>query len=247
MSRMNTLKAVAAFALAMTMPAVANAQSGTIRFALTGNGDLSGCPGDTLTVILEVHHGAIGFGLIMFEATIAYDTSIMTSLDAAILQTNIDGNGEVRGAVTGGLVESPPGFLTINMAWPINDFTDGGQLLAMDFLINPGIQPPSALLDMEVPYFEWNNLPWFHMLQEPFQGLIDDGTVEVFQEGCQPTFPIGDVDCSGIVDIDDVPAFVNVLLEVSTTPCHVAAADVNGDGARDGLDVQSLVDALLGL
>lgn len=56
---------------------------------------------------------------------------------------------------------------------------------------------------------------------------------------------LGDVNCDGSVDSGDLPAFLGVLLGSDTIPMHVAGADVNGDGATDGLDVQSFVNQII--
>jgi len=53
-----------------------------------------------------------------------------------------------------------------------------------------------------------------------------------------------DVNNDGIVDVNDVLAFVNVLTGVDTDPVHVARCDVNCDGAVNGLDVQPFADYL---
>lgn len=55
----------------------------------------------------------------------------------------------------------------------------------------------------------------------------------------------GDIDCDGACDLQDALALTAVLLGQDDAACHVAAADINDDGAEDGLDVQGFVDALL--
>jgi hypothetical protein len=57
----------------------------------------------------------------------------------------------------------------------------------------------------------------------------------------------GDVNEDGVRDIDDVPAFVNVLLDPgSATPRQRCAADVNSDLDADGQDIAGLLACLLG-
>jgi len=56
----------------------------------------------------------------------------------------------------------------------------------------------------------------------------------------------GDVDCNGSLDINDSQALVDVLLGTDSTPCHVAAADINGDIVVDGGDIQMFVNLLVG-
>jgi hypothetical protein len=56
----------------------------------------------------------------------------------------------------------------------------------------------------------------------------------------------GDVSGDTLVNVDDVGAFAVVLLNPeSATPDELCAADVNGDGHADGLDVQAFVQLIL--
>ncbi|MCZ6682745.1 MAG: right-handed parallel beta-helix repeat-containing protein [Planctomycetota bacterium] len=54
----------------------------------------------------------------------------------------------------------------------------------------------------------------------------------------------GDLDADGVVNLSDVPLFVNALLATSD-PAAECVADINGDGNSDGKDVQEFVDALI--
>ena len=58
---------------------------------------------------------------------------------------------------------------------------------------------------------------------------------------------IGDLDCSGILDILDLQRLVNVLLGLETDPQVIARGDLDGDGSATILDLQRLVNTLLGL
>jgi formylglycine-generating enzyme required for sulfatase activity len=73
----------------------------------------------------------------------------------------------------------------------------------------------------------------------------DDG----FGDACDPC-PYrkpGDVSGDGSFDINDIAAFAVVLLDPSAAGSDDrCAADMNGDGAADGLDIQPFVNALLG-
>lgn len=62
---------------------------------------------------------------------------------------------------------------------------------------------------------------------------------------CAPPCCRGDMDLSTLVDVNDIPQIETVLVTDSGTPDEICAADVNGDGTPDGLDVQALVDKLL--
>lgn len=90
--------------------------------------------------------------------------------------------------------------------------------------------------------------------------VAPDGTIYVVGSGYVPTRsryeaivweslpdPIpGDVDCDGNIDLLDASALASVLIEIDTQPCHVAASDVNNDGAANGADIQALVITLVG-
>lgn len=55
----------------------------------------------------------------------------------------------------------------------------------------------------------------------------------------------GDVDGDGDVDLIDAATLVEVLIGHDSDPAHVAGADVNDDGALNGLDVIALVSLML--
>lgn len=56
--------------------------------------------------------------------------------------------------------------------------------------------------------------------------------------------PSPDVNDDGMVSLDDVAPFIDVLLGNDTTPLHVYRADANCDGIANGDDIQAFVDAL---
>jgi len=61
---------------------------------------------------------------------------------------------------------------------------------------------------------------------------------------------LGDMDCNWTVDLDDVEPFVQALLapaayNAAYPDCNIDRADVNGDGAIDGRDIQAFVNELL--
>lgn len=62
-----------------------------------------------------------------------------------------------------------------------------------------------------------------------------------------PTAPVpGDMDGDRIVTLDDVPAFIDVLLDPSAaSACAQLTADVNNDEAIDGRDIPLFVEAVL--
>ncbi len=55
----------------------------------------------------------------------------------------------------------------------------------------------------------------------------------------------GDVDGSGIVDVDDVNALINIILEKSSTIDYAGVADVNGSGLVDVDDVNEVINIIL--
>jgi hypothetical protein len=57
---------------------------------------------------------------------------------------------------------------------------------------------------------------------------------------------VGDFDKDRDVDLDDLNTFVAVLTGTDTTPGHLETADINGDGAADGKDIQPFVGVILG-
>lgn len=71
--------------------------------------------------------------------------------------------------------------------------------------------------------------------------LVDMGAFEQQLETA-----IGDVNCDGVVNVDDVPAFVQVLMGLDMSACHVEASDLNGDSIVDGRDVQGFLASLAG-
>lgn len=54
-----------------------------------------------------------------------------------------------------------------------------------------------------------------------------------------------DVDCDNDIDMDDVEAFAQVLIELDTQTCHVERSDFNGSGTPDGADISPFVEAFL--
>lgn len=68
-----------------------------------------------------------------------------------------------------------------------------------------------------------------------------DGYVRLFR-GLSP----GDIDADGDVDIDDLSAFVDVLLDVSLAhPGRLSRSNMNDDANVDGLDIPPFMNALL--
>ena len=60
----------------------------------------------------------------------------------------------------------------------------------------------------------------------------------------QPTLA-GDIDDDGAVNENDLPLFIDVLLELDNDPEHIAAADTNGDTLADGRDIRGFVLSFL--
>jgi len=70
---------------------------------------------------------------------------------------------------------------------------------------------------------------------------VSDGKVYLYQN------VLGDMDCTGVVDLDDMLLFVEALIDPANyTGCDINRGEMNGDGKVNGLDVQPFVDRLLG-
>ncbi len=67
----------------------------------------------------------------------------------------------------------------------------------------------------------------------------------------ESTLVPGDLDCNGVVDVDDIGPFALALVDPDAylagpgQNCLISLADVNGDEQNDGLDVAAFVDLLL--
>ncbi|MFQ5411270.1 MAG: hypothetical protein ACE5EC_03200, partial [Phycisphaerae bacterium] len=55
----------------------------------------------------------------------------------------------------------------------------------------------------------------------------------------------GEVDCNGVLDMNDSAALADVLLGMDTDPSQMAAADMNGDASSDGGDIPMSIHALI--
>jgi hypothetical protein len=110
-----------------------------------------------------------------------------------------------------------------------------------DNVVTPLIDPQAeAFVYLESAGFGTNNSG------DPVFVDSDGFDAVVIAEAAAPIFPVGDVDGSGAVDLPDVEALINVLLgPSSTSSCELGRADVNQDGAANGLDIQALLDVLL--
>ncbi len=65
--------------------------------------------------------------------------------------------------------------------------------------------------------------------------------VNLASTACVPS----DANCDSVVDPDDIPAFLDMLL-TNAAPCEPCAGDVNADEVVDGRDIQLFIDDLLG-
>ena len=74
--------------------------------------------------------------------------------------------------------------------------------------------------------------------------LDSDPTTKPFITIDLPALP-GDINDDGVVDMLDRDALIAVLLGSPQDPSHVGRADLNSDGATDGLDVQLFIDLIM--
>jgi hypothetical protein len=56
----------------------------------------------------------------------------------------------------------------------------------------------------------------------------------------------GDTDGDHDTDVDDVPSFVDALMNSTTDLSVMCAADTNLDGSLDGQDIQLFTECLIG-
>ena len=141
-----------------------------------------------------------------------------------------------------------------------------------------GIEPDATLeihngTSVAVAYLEIDDLGWAYDLELTEESgyfearltadmLMGEDSVEVIVVGQDDapgsaidiiianTFD-GDPDCDGTLDVSDIPAFVQALInpmnyEAEFPGCYIGSADRNRDGKIDGLDVQVFADELLG-
>ena len=69
----------------------------------------------------------------------------------------------------------------------------------------------------------------------------------VGQDNPQPNYPTGDVDGSGIVDVEDVNAAINIILKLKTAADYPGNADLDGSGIIDVEDVNAMINIILKL
>ena len=83
----------------------------------------------------------------------------------------------------------------------------------------------------------------------PFLGSFTIADVSVngtyYGTAPQPEYAIGDVNGDGVVDIDDVNALVNVILQRATVDDYQGNCDVNGDSQVDIEDVNKVINLIL--
>lgn len=89
-------------------------------------------------------------------------------------------------------------------------------------------------------YGEWQKQPWMC----PETPVIPPVNM-AFDLLAPPCAPFGDANGDGVLNIDDVECFVHCLIEDFTVGCWCGCADMNHDGAANGLDIQPFVDALI--
>jgi hypothetical protein len=122
---------------------------------------------------------------------------------------------------------------------------NGGYLEGtIDLAAELGSMPDSIWLAL-APYSTANGGVLASGLQVP-ASIDANGEVDAPEYAIFETFLRGDITGDWRVDLADHPGFVDVLLGRDTLPAHVRAADVNGDGNQDGLDIQPFTTCLLG-
>jgi hypothetical protein len=94
---------------------------------------------------------------------------------------------------------------------------------------------------------------WDHDPGSLMEALVDDFSVSKLTCESQAR---GDLNCDGVLNLDDVPHFVQALIDPAGyeadhdgspyAACERVRADMNDDTSEDGLDIPAFVDALLG-
>lgn len=107
----------------------------------------------------------------------------------------------------------------------------------------------------------------FYIIIDPFYNVPKNGTLHVlpqYLEAYQTTYPwneftnivgdlkeevaiTGDVDGSGIVDVEDVNAAINIVLKLKSMNDYPGSADLDGNGIADVEDVNAIINIILGL
>ncbi len=88
-------------------------------------------------------------------------------------------------------------------------------------------------------YGEWEKVQWECPTPAPDQV---DQAFELLAPVCNP---MGDVNGDGVLDINDIPCFIQCLLGNPTPGYWCGCADMNLDGTVNGLDIQLFVDDLV--
>ncbi|MBO4871292.1 MAG: dockerin type I repeat-containing protein [Muribaculaceae bacterium] len=66
-------------------------------------------------------------------------------------------------------------------------------------------------------------------------------------EGGDPDYPVGDVNGDNKVDVEDVNAVINIILDLKTQKDYLGNADLNGDGKVDVEDVNAVINIILAI
>lgn len=82
-------------------------------------------------------------------------------------------------------------------------------------------------------------------LQVP-AGLNGDGNIDAVEYVCVPTRLKGDLNEDWRIDLTDIGPFVGVTLGDDPNPRRTWAADIDGDGHADGIDIAMFVALLMG-
>jgi hypothetical protein len=80
-------------------------------------------------------------------------------------------------------------------------------------------------------------------------GINPQGVFEAWRVDLGSAVILGDMNCDSIVDLFDLDPFALALVDpagyASSFPnCNIDNADINGDDATDGLDIQGFVQLL---
>ena len=204
-----------------TVHAIASQQSQIGATSLVGTGSM------------HLHDDGLGFSSADSFFRVTFELPAANNLSKFVLNGQLD-------------AEAAP--LGPNLATFVNatiDLTEMGGPTVFSATVGDPAQPDSLAV-AEVGVLP----PGTYKLSVFAGAIVDEGGLNLFTADATFDFTfdisiLGDVDGDGDADFFDLDALVAVLLGMPFDPAHVANADLNGDGAANGNDIQLMVEALL--
>ena len=170
-----------------------------------------------------------------YTAELSYDNDILEFLPGdsgytAMPFTNHT-NEPITPAISGSTAE-----ISLDGQLPVMDpaVMDDTVLASMCFNLRPGFEASGASVEFrpQMPGFE-------------SEFTIDGVGVPTFLRDTLLFGLAGDINLDGVVDLNDVPAFTDALLNLDINEARRLRSDLNCDARTDGHDIQQFVDILL--